>query len=83
MYEIVGFRKTSYHIEDQVYTGWTVHFVVPIVSLEPEIEQGYETFRFFVNEKKFPDFEPKLHDAYDLFFNYYNGKQKLAGMNKK
>ena len=80
MYEIIGYRRTSYHIDDVSYTGWTVHFCTPIVSVTPEEEQGFETFKFFVNEAKFPNFKPCLHDMYYLYFNYYNGKQKLANL---
>ena len=82
MYEIIGFRRSTYHIEDNTYTGWTVYFVSPISSLVPDEEQGFESFKFFINESKFPDFKPVLHDSYNLYFNYYNGKQKIAGIVK-
>lgn len=82
MYEIIGFRRQTYHIEDKTYTGWMVHFCVPISSLQPEVEQGVETFKFFINEEKFPNFKPKLNDRYNLYFNYNYGKQKLADMYK-
>lgn len=83
MYEIIGYRRQIYHIENQVYTGWMVSFCTPCISTGSDDEAcGVEVFKYFINEKKFPAFSPRLNDTYDLYFNFYNGKQKLADMHK-
>lgn len=81
MYEIIGFRPAQYSIDGNMFTGWQVSFCIPM-TMQSELGQGVDVFSFFINSAKYQDFTPVLHDCYELYFSYFNGKRKIAGMHK-
>lgn len=87
IYEVIGYRRAVYTVDERSYHGFQVSFCIPMTAqatgeVGTDLD-GVDVFSFFVNKDKFPDFVPELNDQYDLFFNYYNGKRKLAQMYKK
>lgn len=81
MYEIIGFRRAQYSIDGSTFVGFQVSFCIPM-TMQDDSGQGVDVFSFFINSAKFADFVPQLHDCYDLYFSYFNGKRKIAGMHK-
>ena len=73
MFEVVGYRFVDMKTEDGKVKGYSCY----ILNHEEQSGlEGAEAIKVFFSSEKFPDFQPKIGQRYDLRFNQ---KVRLTG----